>query len=64
MADITMCKGTNCKNRGTCYRFTAPVNEFRQSFFISIPLNEQTGQCDHFWDNAGRNQIQVKPLLG
>ena len=32
MADITMCVGTECPLRETCYRYTAKVNPYRQSF--------------------------------
>ena len=32
MADITMCVGTGCPLRETCYRYTAEPNEYRQSF--------------------------------
>ena len=31
MADITKCTNQTCKNM-TCYRKTAPVNEFWQSY--------------------------------
>ncbi len=32
MADITMCVGTGCPLRETCYRYMAEPNEYRQSF--------------------------------
>ena len=32
MADITMCVGTECPLRETCYRYTAKVNPYSQSF--------------------------------
>lgn len=38
MADITMCEGDGCPRKESCYRFTAPMNEFRQSFFMTVPL--------------------------
>lgn len=60
MADITMCKGGNCFRKNTCYRFTAKPNEYRQSYFMNIPVNvlkdsdgEETQQCDELmvdWD--------------
>lgn len=54
MADITMCKGTGCKVKESCYRYTAPVNEHRQSYFLGVPLyyDHETGieSCDHYWE--------------
>ena len=54
MADITMCNGTGCQVKDACYRYTAPVNEHRQSYFIDMPLyyDHDTGMesCDHFWE--------------
>lgn len=51
MSDITMCKGDMCAKKETCYRFTAPVNEFRQSFFVASPINMLTGECVEYWEN-------------
>jgi hypothetical protein len=48
MADITMCKGTNCPQKEECYRYTAPVNEYRQSYFVEVPINEDK-TCDELW---------------
>ena len=48
MADITKCKGTNCPNKETCYRFTATSNEYRQSFFVEVPLKSDN-TCDEYW---------------
>lgn len=50
MADITMCSGQDCPMRDRCYRFTAPKNDWRQSFFFNPPIKEDK-TCDHFWDN-------------
>ena len=50
MADIAMCKGTMCPKKETCYRFTAPVNEYRQSFFVAPPINMLTGECKEYWE--------------
>jgi hypothetical protein len=49
MADITMCEGTNCPFKKECYRFTAPVNEDRQSYFINTPYNKETKECKYLW---------------
>lgn len=48
MADITMCSGRGCKQRNSCYRFTATACEFRQSYFAQVPM-EKNGVCDYFW---------------
>lgn len=51
MADITMCKGTDCPRAKECYRFTATANEYRQSYFVIVPLKEDK-TCDEFWKNT------------
>jgi hypothetical protein len=48
-----MCKGTGCPKKVYCYRYTAPVNEYRQSYFIIVPLKEDK-TCDEFWDNKDK----------
>jgi hypothetical protein len=50
MADITKCKGTNCPRQSECYRFIAPTSEYRQSYFIVVPLKEDKS-CDEFWES-------------
>lgn len=50
--DITMCDNKNCTLRKECYRFTAPVNEFKQSYFIETPKQVE-GNCSEFWSNKG-----------
>lgn len=47
MADITMCKWENCTKKEKCYRYTAIVNEFRQSYFLETPKWD----CDYFINN-------------
>ena len=49
MPDITMCKGDNCPKKENCYRYTAPVNEYRQSYFFDTPIKED-GTCEHYWE--------------
>ena len=51
MADITMCLGKGCQVRETCYRYTAPVDQYMQSVYTETP---KTRPCPHFWNNAGR----------
>ena len=48
MADITKCRGDGCKNKERCYRYTATSNEYRQSYFINVPLKKD-GTCDELW---------------
>lgn len=50
MADITMCLGTNCPYKETCYRFTATPNEYRQAYFMEPPIKD--GECEHYWGDA------------
>jgi len=35
MADITMCLDKDCPLHHHCYRFTAPANQHRQSYFLA-----------------------------
>ena len=44
-----MCRGENCELKETCYRYTAPIDEFRQSVFTETPTEKP---CKHFWDNT------------
>lgn len=56
MADITMCNDRACPERGNCYRAQAPVNEYRQSYFMGSPRDGST--CTHYWpmqDRINRN---------
>lgn len=46
MADITMCKGTNCPLKEKCYRYRAKVNPYSQSYFMEIPYKEN--RCEYF----------------
>ena len=47
MADISMCKNTECPKHLQCYRFTAPESLHWQSY---ADFKWDDG-CDHFWDN-------------
>lgn len=51
--DITMCKGTGCPLRNSCYRFTATPNEYRQSYFVVEPFvySHGYGRCVEFVPN-------------
>ena len=48
MADISMCKGTNCPHSLNCYRYTATVGMW-QSWFTEVPLRKEDGKCDYYW---------------
>lgn len=48
MPDITMCSGTNCISKKECYRHTATPSEYRQSYFMTAPVNVTTQGCGHF----------------
>jgi len=51
MADITMCMPITCPVKQECYRHTAPINKFRQAYFMKSPGEMINGEfyCDHFW---------------
>ena len=61
MSDITMCPGTNCPYKETCYRFTAWIGEY-QSWFIEAPIKD--GKCDMYWgENAEAIFNQLKDIV-
>ncbi len=51
MADITMCKGTRCPKKKSCYRHTAPVTPYWQAYFTIVPYDKNTKTCEHYWNN-------------
>ena len=50
MPDITMCTGEGCKKRERCYRFTATPTPGRQSYFLTPPVDKDTGDCEYLED--------------
>jgi hypothetical protein len=59
MPDITMCKGTDCPYKETCYRHTAKSCEFWQSYFIEPPIKD--GKCEMYWGDLSEaiyNQLK------
>ena len=54
MADIAMCEGTDCPIKEQCERFTATPNEYRQSFFVTVPGKSKDGwfSCEMFWGES------------
>jgi hypothetical protein len=62
MSDITMCLGTDCPYKETCYRYTAKPNEYYQSYFTEAPIKD--GKCDMYWgDNAEAIFNQLKDIV-
>ena len=61
MPDISKCNppGTICPHKEKCYRFTAPANEYRQTYFENPPIKED-GTCDLFW---GKTQTDILTQL-
>ena len=47
MADISKCEGLDCPKRESCYRYTAPANEYTQSYII--PLFQDGEECPEYW---------------
>lgn len=50
MADISMCWADGCPLKENCYRYLAEADDLRQSYFQSVPYDEETKSCSHFWD--------------
>jgi hypothetical protein len=60
--DITMCLGTDCPYKETCYRYTAKPNEYYQSYFTEPPIKD--GKCDMYWgENAEAIFNQLKDIV-
>lgn len=47
MADICMCLDSKCPKYETCYRAQAPVNQWRQSYFMVSPRLTD-GTCQYY----------------
>jgi hypothetical protein len=45
MADITMCHGIGCPQKGKCRRFTALADKY-QGWFMDVPWKDD--HCDYF----------------
>lgn len=62
MPDITMCLGTDCPHKETCYRFTAKPSEYYQSYFTEPPIKD--GKCNMYWgENAEAIFNQLKDIV-
>ena len=61
MSDITMCTGKECPLKETCYRYTAPKNEYRQSYFQFVPYDHESGDCEFYYaDQRTKNQLTTR----
>ena len=61
MPDITMCPGTGCPYKETCYRYTAKPSDW-QSYFSIPPIKD--GKCDMYWgENAEAIFNQLKDIV-
>jgi len=58
MPDITMCDGTGCPRKESCYRFTANPSEYLQSYFETPPVKED-GNCDEYWGEVRQSIIDA-----
>jgi hypothetical protein len=52
MADISMCYGQDCPISKECYRHTAPINQQWQAFFVHVPYDHATKECEMFYENT------------
>ena len=53
MADISMCFGGRCPSKDACYRYTAPVNPYRQSYSdFCVELKADDSKCEWFSPNG------------
>ena len=48
MTDIAKCNGKNCPIKKKCWRYTAPTNEYRQTW-SDFKYNKKKKKCDHLW---------------
>ena len=46
-----MCEGQDCPQKEDCYRFTAEANPYRQSYFVYVPFEHETKECEFFTPN-------------
>lgn len=57
MPDITMCDGTLCARKDTCYRHTATEDKYGQAFFVTPPLDADGG-CQSYWPTRAKHETQ------
>lgn len=61
MVDISKCSGEGCNVPHLCYRYTAVVNKYRQSYIL--PAYSADESCINFIDNEGRSNDESKTNL-
>ncbi len=59
MPDISMCHGTNCPLKETCYRYKAKPNERWQSY-IQPPI--ENDKCDYYWEVKDEALSSSEPI--
>jgi hypothetical protein len=66
ISDITMCSGVGCRMADSCYRFTAPVNRLRQSFFAVVPVQDAGTRFERCreWVNNGSKRATLTSKVG
>lgn len=63
MPDITMCAGTGCPLRDSCYRFYAKPSEW-QSFFSEVPYDHEVGLCLSYWKKKDQRRARITEVCG
>lgn len=58
MADITMCMDMSCSEKLSCYRYNAPANPHRQSYFVKSPRDTE-GSCTSYWKMEDKDENRV-----
>ena len=63
MADISMCDGKHCKDKDTCYRYTAHPSTY-QSYLLLDNKNKDKDTCEYYWNNKykGIKRINSKKI--
>ena len=59
MPDISMCMGIGCPDKEKCWRYTAVVSEFRQSFAEFYKSRAFNGVCQNLWPNIGKRNRPI-----
>lgn len=59
MVDITKCEGGECSRQYLCHRFTAMADLYWQSYFMTVPLQED-GSCDQYCPNGKADKLKQR----
>lgn len=61
MVDMCLCSGVGCNRADNCLRARAVGCEYRQSYFVGLPNNED-GTCNYYADVKDfENRYVLKP---